>query len=287
MGTFMYDSPSLGVVCRISWPGICRSTSLGARHSANLSAAESSASSTVGAARQCNNNPITSAAVTTAVAPTNTHRPTDLARFCSLSASAAATTRARNSPGSSAPRATSGSIASILSRRACSASSSAAHAAHVFMCSSRPPAAVPVSAASSSCSFHFTQAFVISSLPTVVFSPCGASTLLSPQVFPAPHPHPPRFPPLRRQTGTRAASFPLRARQMLPRAPPLPLWQSSFPRTRLSRRSGCYPSRHRSPLSRSGQYFSSLRQFIASAPSQPCPLELGERAVAPPAAYLW
>src|SRR5207245_170354 len=83
----------------------------------------------------------------------------------------------------------------------------AAHAAHVFMCSSRPPAAVPVSAASSSCSFHFTQAFVISSLPTVVFSPCGASTLLSPQVFPAPHPHPPRpsLPPSRDATPSRVS----------------------------------------------------------------------------------
>src|SRR5713226_8346388 len=102
-GTCRYDSPSLGIFRKISCPGLASRTSLGARHSVSVCAAASSSAGTVFAVLRYDVTPITSAARITGVAPASAHTRHGRARFLSLAASAAASTRARKSADGPAP----------------------------------------------------------------------------------------------------------------------------------------------------------------------------------------
>src|SRR5260370_3676519 len=102
-GTRRYDSPSLGIFRKISCPGFASRTSLGARHSASVCAAASSSAGTVLAILRYDATPIRSAARITAVTPASVHTRHGRARFLSLAASAAASTRARKSADGPAP----------------------------------------------------------------------------------------------------------------------------------------------------------------------------------------
>src|SRR5713226_3981280 len=102
-GTRRYDSPSLGIFRKISCPGFASRTSLGARHSDSVCAAASSSAGTVLAVLRYEGTPITSAARITAVTPASVHTRHGRARFLSLAASAAASTRARKSADGPAP----------------------------------------------------------------------------------------------------------------------------------------------------------------------------------------
>ncbi len=188
MGTFRYDSPSLGIVRKISCPGVASRASLGARHSASLCTAASSFSGIVCAALRYIAAPIISATIA-AVAPASVHTRHRRARLAPLAASAAASTCAWKSAGGSAPRATSGKSSSSCPLRARTASSSLEHIAQARRCSSKSFVVAPVSAASRSWSFHFSHAFFISSLPTEVFAPCAAATSPSLLEFRASRPH--------------------------------------------------------------------------------------------------
>jgi hypothetical protein len=89
------------------------------------------------------------------------------------------------------PWATSGSSVSKRSRFARSAANSAVQSAQLNICSSRPCAAIPVNAASSKGSFHFSRSFLISSLPVKAFVRREASISPSQPESRAPRPHQP------------------------------------------------------------------------------------------------
>src|SRR6266850_1168251 len=187
-GTFRYDSPSLGIVRKISCPGVASRASLGARHSASLCTAASSSSGIVCAALRYIVTPIISATIAT-VAPASVPTHHRRVRLAPPAASAAASTRAWKFAGGSAPRATSGKSSSSCTLRARTASSSLEQIVQVRRCSSKSFVVAPVSAASRSWSFHFSHASFISSLPTEVFAPCATATSPSLLEFQASRPH--------------------------------------------------------------------------------------------------
>src|SRR6266567_6623110 len=188
-GTFTYDLPSFGIVFRISCPGVTRSESLGARHSASFCAAATSSPGISPTVLRCHVTTIIRTTTTTAAAPASVRTRHGRARFPSLAAAAAASTRTRKFAEGSAPRATSGSSASNRAFRARTSSSSAEHLAQLRRCSSRSFAIAPVSAASRNGSFHFSHAFFISSRPTKVFAPRTPGTLPFLLECRAPRPH--------------------------------------------------------------------------------------------------